>query len=132
MLVGEVVLGVGPTGYDLVVLVELVLIVRDVAPGMLLDPTGRDVGRAFAEVIVKVLAEQAGYVAATLLQPESDRARLVVLGAELLEASVRRRVAPHLMVNVKAGEDGSPRGATHRVADEGVLEGDTFFDDRGA
>src|SRR3712207_660468 len=86
----------------------------------------------FVEVVVEVLAEQAGSIAA-LLQPDSDRALLVPLGAELLEAPVRRRVAPHVMVvSVKAGEDGGPRGATQRVADEGVLERGTLFDHRGA
>jgi hypothetical protein len=58
------------------------------------------------------------------LQPDGDRALLVPLGAELLEAPVRRRVASYVMVvGVKADEDGCPRGATQRIADEGVLEG---------
>jgi hypothetical protein len=50
------------------------------------------------------------------------------LGDELLEAPVRGPVAQYVVVViVEAGEDGGPRGATHRVTDEGLFEGEALL-----
>jgi hypothetical protein len=53
----------------------------------------------------------------------------VPFGKELLKSPRRGPVAPHVVVVViETGEDGSPRRATYRVADEGILEGGALFD----
>src|SRR5215203_3501843 len=57
-----------------------------------------------------------------------DRVLLQPLVSELLESAVWGLITLYLVVvGVETGERGRPRGATQRLAGEGVLEGDALF-----
>src|SRR5215218_7103115 len=63
---------------------------------------------------------------------DGDRVLLVSLGDELLEAPARGPVGQYVVVViVEAGEDGGPRGATNRVTDEGLFEGEALLGHQG-
>jgi hypothetical protein len=79
-------------------------------------------------VLVEVLAEEGGSVAALLLEADGDRVVLVPLGDELLEAPVCGPVAQYaVVVIVEAGEDSGSRWATNWVTHEGLVEGEALF-----
>src|SRR5918997_1683825 len=105
--VGEVVLFFAAVGDDLPVLVQLVVVILELAYlGVPLVPTGRDVGRVVAGVVVEVLADQGGSVT-FLLEPSGYRTLLESLVTELFEAPYRLLVAPHVVVvGVETGEHG--------------------------
>ena len=92
-----------------------------------LVPAGRHVARVVLPVLVQVLAEEGGSITGSL-QARADRVLLVPLGDERLEPPLRGCVALYAVVMVvETGEDGSPRRATYRVADEGLLKGSTLL-----
>ena len=130
--VGEEVFGLIPVGDLLSVFVDSVvvelLVVQFAVPFV---PARWDVGRVVRRVPVQVLAEEGGLVAG-FLQANGDEVLLVPLGDELLKAPIRRLIAQYVVVViVQTGEEGSPGGAAHRVADEGLLEGGALIGQQG-
>src|SRR5205823_7787064 len=93
--------------------------------GVPLLPAGRDVRRAL--IAVEVLAEQRGVVAPGP-EPGGDRRPV----AELLEAAVWIRVAPHSrLAGVLAGQDGGAAGTAQGIGDEAVGERHAVSDQVG-
>src|SRR5215207_9097665 len=126
--VGKEGFGAATVRDDLAVLVDRVVVeVLFVYLAVPLVPAGRDVGWVARRVAVQVFAHEGGPVTRPL-QAGGDRVLLQPLVSELLESAVWGLVTLYLVVvGVETGERGRPRGATQRLAGEGVLKGDALF-----